>query len=47
MGYCATTKAYRIWCPKTRKIVVNCDVIFYEEIQSQFKALMSDDKEII
>ena len=36
MGYCATTKAYRLWCHKTKKIIVSRDIIFDEDSCFQF-----------
>ncbi|KAG5225961.1 gag-pol polyprotein [Salix suchowensis] len=31
IGYCSSSKAYKVYQPKTRKIVVSRDVIFHEE----------------
>ena len=39
VGYCSTTKAYRLWCPRKKKIVVARDVIFDEDTSSHFSSL--------
>ena len=36
VGYCLTSKAYRLWCPKKKKILIARDVIFDEETSSHF-----------
>ena len=39
VGYCTTTKAYRLWCFSKCKIIITCDVIFDEAtpIQQQLQ----------
>ena len=39
VGYCTTSKACRLWCPRKKKIVVARDVIFDEDISSHFSSL--------
>lgn len=41
VGYCTTSKAYRLWCPREKKIVITRDVIFDEETSSHFSTLNS------
>lgn len=31
LGYCVGTRAYRLMCLKTKKIIKNCDMTFIEE----------------
>lgn len=38
VGYCSTSKAYRLWCPQKKKIVIARDVIFDEETSSHFSS---------
>jgi hypothetical protein len=35
VGYCTTTKAYRLWCLSKRKIIITRDVIFDEATPTQ------------
>ena len=30
IGYKSSFKGYKLWCPETKKVIVNRDVIFYE-----------------
>ena len=32
LGYNYGVKGYKLWCPKTKKVIVNKDVIFYETV---------------
>ena len=41
VGYCLTSKAYRLWCPQQKKIVIARNVIFYEENSSHFSTQTS------
>ena len=38
LGYKYGVKGYKLWCPKTKKLVINRDVIFYERSMIQFLA---------
>ena len=38
VGYCLTSKAYRFWCPRKKKILIARDVIFDEETSSHFSS---------
>jgi len=39
VGYCSTAKAYRLWCPRKKQIIVARDVIFDEDTTSHFSSL--------
>ena len=41
LGYKNGVKGYKFWCPKTRKIIVSRDVIFYET--TMFQDLPTND----
>jgi transposase InsO family protein len=38
VGYCSTSKAYRLWCPRKKKIIVARNVIFDEDTSSHFSS---------
>lgn len=44
VGYCSEAKAYRLWNPATRRIVISRDVIFDETISPSPASVVEDPK---